>query len=116
MGTKAESFGNYGTIQKSLPRVEGHLMWQDKSRKFGLAKKLDHEVQAKVNALERDIDKNLGGSKGADLARRYLTASLKCWEKLLVWTEKNYQKMASVDKIESSEAWSLVLSCWVVFF
>ena len=115
-GTKAESCGNYGTVEKSLPRVKDRLMWQDESGRFGLAKKLDREIQAKVNALEREIDANLGDSKGADLARKYLRASLKCWEKLLVWTEKFYQEMASVDQIDPSEAWILVLSCWMAFF
>ena len=115
-GTKPESTGNYGTVEKGLPRIKDRAMWQDESGRFGLAKKLDREIQAKVTALEKEIDANLGNSKGAELARKYLFASQKCWEKLFVWTEKIYQEMASVDKIEPAEAWNLVLHCWMAFF
>ena len=115
-GTKPESTGNYGTVEKSLPRIKDRHMWQDESGRFGLAKKLDREIQAKVTALEREIEANLGSSRGVELARKYLFASQKCWEKLFVWTEKFFQEMASVDKIEPAEAWTLVLDCWMAFF
>ena len=73
-------------------------------------------MNAKVRALEKEIDANLGDSKGAELALKYLFASQKCWEKMSVWTEKFYQEMANATAVEPEEAWELVLHCWMAFF
>ena len=83
-GSKAESSGNHGTVAKSLPLIKEREMWQDESGVLGLSRRLDKEVSAKVVALERDIEANLGDSKGAMLARKYLFATHKCWEKMSV--------------------------------
>ena len=85
-GSKADSTGNHGTIGKSLPCVKVREMWQDDSGVLGLSRQLDKEVNAKVSALEREIDVNLGSTKGGDLALKYLAATHKCWEKFSVWT------------------------------
>jgi hypothetical protein len=106
----------HGSIEKMLPMVKKRSQWCHQGGMFGLKRDLDRDISSKVNSLDAEIRDTLGEGLGADLAREYLRALHGCYNDFVTWTENFYFELQAITDVSKSEAWSLILECWLAFF
>jgi hypothetical protein len=107
----------HDSIEKMLPRmVKKQSQWCHQGRMFGLKQDLDRDISSKVNSLDAEIHNMLGDGLGANLAHKYQRASHRCYNDFINWTENFYFELQAITDVSESEAWNLILECWLAFF
>jgi hypothetical protein len=106
----------HGSIDKMLPLVRKRHQWSQQGGVFGIKRSLEMNILSKVNSLEHEIRDTLGDTEGATLAREYLRASYACFNDFINWTENFFNELIAMKSVSDTEAWNLILECWMAFF
>jgi hypothetical protein len=106
----------HGSVDKMLPLVRKRHQWSQQGGVFGIKRSLEMNILSKVNSLEHEIRNTLGDSEGASLAKEFLRASYACFNDFINWTENFYNELLAMKSVTESEAWNLILECWMAFF
>lgn len=99
-----------------LHLVKDRDLWCHQGGLLGLKRELQREITEQVSSIQSEIKFTLGEGQGAELAREYLIASQGCFNDFVNWTEDFFHKLQAMKACTDSEAWQLILECWLAFF
>jgi hypothetical protein len=115
--SKADSAtGQFGSVEKNFPLVKDRECWSTQGGAFGLKKQLQDQIPVIVQSIQNEIHRSLGSSKGAELAQQFLMDTHQCFNDFFAWTESFFLELQGMSRVKDSEAWKLVLECWLAFF